>query len=377
MPTSIANPERRITITDVAKRAGVHYTTVSMALRNHPRLPVATRERLRSLAEAMGYRPDPVLQALMDYRAQRKPRRHTATVAYVTNWDTRSGWKQAWPHAESFAGASRRAFELGYDLEHFWLGEPGLSHHRLSDVLHSRGIAGVIIAAHRRPFDTPLRVDWSKFSAVTIDAFPQERTLHSVSNDRFAAMRLAMRHVKAAGYRRVGLALPAQWDASADLAWSAGFLVEQRSVPLADQVPPFIFPEAEPDSTKTQVDLLASRAAFEDWWDRFRPDALISTEAFVKPHLDAMGVSIPRDLAFADLSVQHSDGALAGVRQNRHRVGEVAIEILARQLQQNVFGIPEFPTSTLVENTWLDGASLPQHQPGENFSQVPAVSAGK
>jgi DNA-binding LacI/PurR family transcriptional regulator len=37
----------RVTMREVARRAGVHVTTVSLALRNNIKLPLATRERLR------------------------------------------------------------------------------------------------------------------------------------------------------------------------------------------------------------------------------------------------------------------------------------------------------------------------------------------
>ena len=39
---------------DVADRAGVSRAAVSLALRNHPSLPVATRERIQALAEGSG-----------------------------------------------------------------------------------------------------------------------------------------------------------------------------------------------------------------------------------------------------------------------------------------------------------------------------------
>lgn len=350
---------RRITITDVAKRAGVHYTTVSMALRNHPRLPVATRERLRALAEEMGYRPDPVLHALIDYRGGLKPHRQIATLAYVTNWDNRWGWKQAWPHPEFFAGAERRAADLGYQLEHFWLGEPGLTHHRFSDMLQARGITGVIIASHRYEIDTPLLFNWPKFSAVKIDCFPHEPALHNVTNDQRAVIRLAVRRVKAAGYRRIGFAMHRFWDHGVDLAWTSGFLAEQQLFPIEERLPIFMFPDTLPHGMNVQLDHLAPRNAFEMWLRRYQPDVLISTSAFVKPHLDAMGISIPGDLAFADILLEHLDGKIAGVRQNCRRVGEVAVEILAGQLQHHALGVPEFPTATLVEGTWFDGESLP------------------
>lgn len=362
MPTAIAGSNRRVTITDVAKRAGVHYTTVSMALRNHPRLPPATRERLRALAEEMGYRPDPVLQALMDYRGQRKPHRQIATLAYVTKWDTRWGWKHSWPDSEFFAGASHRASELGYDIEHFWLGEPGLTHHRLSDVLHSRGIVGIIIASQRYQVEAPLQFDWPKFSAVKIDFLPERPGLHHVTNDRFAAIRLAMQRVRAAGYRRIGFAMHRQWDPAAEPAWSAGFAVEQRTLVPADQLPAFVFPDDPPNGTSEETHQLAVRDSFERWLRRFQPEVLISTKAFVQSHLDALGISIPDDLAFVDVHLQQPDGKIAGVRQNCRRVGELGVDLLTRELQQRALGVPEFPTTTLVEGTWFDGESLPQRE---------------
>ncbi|HRP04381.1 MAG TPA: LacI family DNA-binding transcriptional regulator, partial [Opitutaceae bacterium] len=85
--------ERRTTLSDVAKRAGVHVTTVSLALRNHPRLPESTRRRIQSLAKRMGYAPDPLLRALVAYRGRVIERRNVPTLAYVTNWATRWGWK--------------------------------------------------------------------------------------------------------------------------------------------------------------------------------------------------------------------------------------------------------------------------------------------
>ncbi|HVU25849.1 MAG TPA: LacI family DNA-binding transcriptional regulator [Opitutus sp.] len=356
---------RRVTMTDVAKRAGVHYTTVSLALRNHPSLPVATRERLRALAEEMGYRPDPVLHALIDYRGKLKPRRNITTLAYVTNWDSRWGWKQAWPHPEFFGGAEQRATDLGYQLEHFWLGEPGLTHQRLSDVLHTRGITGLIIASHRYEIDRALRFKWQNFSAVKIDFFPHEPALHAVTNDQRAVIRLAVRRVLAAGYRRIGFVMHRLWDHGVDLAWSAGFLGEQQTIPPAERIPIFKFPDSLPLDTSTHLDHLAPRAPFEAWLRRHRPDVLISTAAFVQPHLEALGISVPRDLGFADILLDRFEGQTAGVRQNCRRVGELAVEILAGQLQQHAFGVPQFPTATLVEGTWFDGASLPRRSPAK------------
>ena len=76
--------DRRVTFADVAREAKVHPTTVSMAMRNHPRLPLETRQRIQEIAKDMGYRPDPAVQALVAYRRRVKASRMPSTIAYVT-----------------------------------------------------------------------------------------------------------------------------------------------------------------------------------------------------------------------------------------------------------------------------------------------------
>ena len=346
----------RITQADIARKAGVHSTTVSMALRNHPSLPLETRQRIQALAESMGYRPDPNLRALMLYRRQVHVGASAVTLAYVTNFDTRWGWKNSTAHAQFYAGACAKAEQLGYRLDHFWLGEPGLTAQRLSDILSARGITGVIVASQLPTADQPLLFDWPRFSAIKIDFFPSQPELSNVTNDQTAIMRLAVRQIHAAGYRRVGLVMPAWFDDFVRQAWSAGFLVEQQRIPVEDRVPILFYPRPK-DDIKGVAPVPAKTLA--EWRERFRPDALVSWSPFVLPRLAELGLSVPRDLGFADIMLERYDGAMAGVRQNCERVGELAVEILAGQLQQHIFGIPRFPTASFVEGTWIDGATLP------------------
>lgn len=342
----------RITMAEVAKRAGVHVTTVSLALRNHPRLPPETRKRIKELAEKMGYRPDPALSSLIAYRRGAKTRPSKLILGYITNWSEAWSWKSAPAHADFYAGATAKAAQLGYQLEHFWLGEPGLSHQRMSNILYTRGITGLIIASHREEADISLKFDWPHFSAVRIDHLPHEPQLHHVTNNQRAIVQLAMRHVITAGYQRIGFVLRADWDTSTNLAWSAGFLAEQHKLPDAQRIPPLLFPNLNGV-------ILPERDLFEAWFRQHRPEVLIGFGPSVLPGLAAMGLTVPRDVAFVDVLLEKTDGRIAGVRQNCLQVGELAVQILVGQLQQHIYGIPSFATATLVEGTWVDGASLP------------------
>ena len=356
---------RRITMAVVAKQAGVHPTTVSLALRNHPSLPVSTRKRLQALAAQMGFRRDPALSALVAYRRHTRPVKGTPLLAYVTHWDSRWGWKDHPAHKAFFDGAMRKASPLGYQLEHFWLGEPGLTHRRLSRILYSRGITGLIIASHRREYDAPLDFEWDRFSAVKIDFSPRQQLLHLITNDQRTIIGLAMQRVMLAGYRRIGFVMPHWWDEFVDLAWSAGFLAKQQQIEPADRIPILYFSTPlRPDRLPAAgADYVVPRDMLSKWLRTYRPEVILSFGPFVQARFGELGLSVPKDIAFVEIFLENPDGRIAGVHQNCHRVGELAVEILAGQLHQNVYGIPSIPTATLVEGTWFDGESLPVRQP--------------
>jgi LacI family transcriptional regulator len=58
----------RVTLRQVAAAARCHYSTVSLALRDSPQLPRATRERVQAIARKLGYVPDPMLVSLARFR---------------------------------------------------------------------------------------------------------------------------------------------------------------------------------------------------------------------------------------------------------------------------------------------------------------------
>jgi LacI family transcriptional regulator len=61
---SVSDLNRRATVTDVAKNAGVSKSTVSLAFSAPQRVGEVTRTRILEAAQAVGYTPDPLAQSL-------------------------------------------------------------------------------------------------------------------------------------------------------------------------------------------------------------------------------------------------------------------------------------------------------------------------
>jgi len=348
----------RVTLSDVAKRAGVHYTTVSLALRNHPRLPKATRQRLRELAEHMGYRPDPLLHALSEYRNSKKARQGIATLAYLTNWSSRWGWKQVRSEAEFHLGAEERATKLGYKLEHFWRGEPQMTDQRLTDVLCARGITGLLVASDLYDEGNPPRLDWNKFSAIQIGLLPRLSPLNQVAIDHSSTIHLAVRHAIAAGYKRIAVALDRDCKQGPALI-DAACTFEKRLRDSSIQLSLFAVSKYINDDVHEPPLRHGQQNGFARWLANVSPDVLISTSALAKPTLDSMKLAIPRDLAFVDLMLESPNGEIAGVKENCRFIGKTAVEALSAQMNHHIYGLPEVATTTLVNGTWSDGESMP------------------
>ena len=141
------------TVRQLAELAGVSRTTVSLALRNHPSISLPTRERIRVLADTHGYVLDPLYARLMGQLRVRRADRPTEKLAFLTSWPERDEWYQkAYNDRNYYKGACERAAKLGYEIEVFWAKEPGMTARRLSKILHTRSIRGVIILPLSRPY---------------------------------------------------------------------------------------------------------------------------------------------------------------------------------------------------------------------------------
>lgn len=335
--------EKRITLRDIARAANVHVTTVSLALRNHPRLPESTRARIQTLAEKMHYRPDAALASLMIYRQSIKPSHEATPIAFLTGDTDRDYWKTEPSLREIYSGAIQRAESRGYRLEDFWIREPGITLKRWNQLLVARGIQAILIAPWIRG-RAHLRLEWERFHCVKIGHSLVYPATHTVENNHYQCMQLAMRTLRRKGYRRIGFALRPLEDERLNHLYKAAYLIEQERYAESEKIPPFIPPAW-------------SRKPFVTWVKQYRPEVVINAEQDVYDWLIDLGLRIPQDVGYANLDCNVTGKNLSGIRQPHSDVGRTAVDLLISMIHRNERGVPANPLLTQVTAHWVDGAT--------------------
>ena len=110
---------KRITQFDVAEKCGVNRATVSLALKEHPSIPLATRARVVAAARELGYAPDPMLSALAAYRGRLRPSSFHGTLGWISQRYRTYDWRSVRHFVDYFEGAQvgakrhDRGFQFG------------------------------------------------------------------------------------------------------------------------------------------------------------------------------------------------------------------------------------------------------------------------
>jgi DNA-binding LacI/PurR family transcriptional regulator len=333
-----------ITIRQLAALAGVSPATVSLALQNHPRLSEATRSRVAELARVHGYRPDPVTASLMGRLRTARRDREPERIGYLTWWEEAEGWRKNSNDRNWFAGACERADALGYQIEHIWAREPGMTARRLSKVLYTRAIRGVIIAPFLRSRGH-VSLDWDHFSAATISTAVTKPDLHRAAHFHFDGVIMALRTLRQHGYRRVGLANQLGQIERVRYGWLAGYQLHQQGLPKAEQVRPLVLQKW-------------SYRDFVRWFEKYRPEAVISNNSEPLHYLTRYGLDVPGDVGFASLDVIEPDEGIAGIDQQHQLIASAAVDLVTAQLQRHETGIPACPKIVHLRGVWKQGRTV-------------------
>jgi LacI family transcriptional regulator len=343
---------------DVAAAAGVHPTTVSMALRAHPSIPLATRERILVEARRIGYVRDPLLDAFNFHRLRKLAAKQSPSNAFVVDANASPYFFGGSYHPLVYEGVRAVAESLHLSVEVFPLGTREMTATRLNTIIASRGISGVLLSTFT-PATQNIELEWDRYSAVKIESHHLLPQLDVVSNDQCQAARLCMRKLRELGYRRIGLATARDDESRLQDNFSSGILVEQALLPEGECVPPLLFERAEIPAVAQQI---------VSWIREYKIDAVMSNWHEIitlqpgtgeTARLSTTALRVPHDVAFASLDVMPDSTHIGGIVQNHRLVGMRAMEQLAVLVKTYHRGPPENPSATYVPTFWRDGPSAP------------------
>ncbi len=175
----------RATIRDVAERAGVSIATVSRALNDKSDVSGETRERVRQVARAVGYTPDPAARSLAGQK--------TRLIAIVVGDNAGHRDLSLIFFGKVLAAISRRLSQSGYDPLLLQAGDGGLDHGFDAAILI--GVDG----------DDPLveRLAARDVPLVGVDVRCESGRAAYVGSDHADGVRLALAHLHARGHRRI------------------------------------------------------------------------------------------------------------------------------------------------------------------------------
>lgn len=352
----MSDASRRVSYSDIARRAGYHRSTVGLALRKHPGIPEETRARILKVAEEMGYRPDPALSSLSTYRRMKTPDRNYTTIALLSD-EPVNAERKSLRHSirDYYIGVRQRADELGFGVEEFCLGlEDRRFQARVDQILRARGIRTLIVCPLLNQ-KLPVEIEWRRYSAVCIGySLRQPELLRVCSQNRTGASD-AVVELYCLGYRRIGLVLGQSHDSRVNFSWSAGFYGACHSPDLQG----LEFATYMPNSRGSlAVDELV------EWIRESRVDAILVAQDDLYDYLVERGFRIPEELGFACLDLPPERKDLAGVDQLSIEVGRQAVDQVAALYNNNEVGLPRNRLIHLVKGQWVQGNSVRKQNPG-------------
>lgn len=305
------------TIKDIAREVGMDFSTVSLALRDHPRIAVATRLRIQQAAERLGYVPNRAAQAL------RLGRSHT--IAFVLWGDNSDQIRQSFP--EYTLAATTAAFVAGYHLLLLQATEGRLAQTSIDQFPELRQTDGALFVGET--------LDREGLAALLRVGFPLvhlgERslagmTLPCVGADYAQGGALAADHLLSFGHRRLAaLYGPHMGAPEIHERRLAGFMTTGGADVL----------ECLAVERETAMAPIVARLREQGITGVFATEQVIGTRLLSA--CAAAGVAVPRDMsvvAFDDVpAAALSTPPLTCVRQPRDAAGKQGLELLRDRIE--------------------------------------------
>ena len=346
----------RVGLREVAAAANVCVMTVSLALRGNPRISAPTRERIKRVADQLGYHPDPELSRLMNHLRVSRTTRGKLGIAIV-DFYPRADFPDNAYNAKVRAAAMQRANELGLGVTPMHLADYGSNLANLVKVIRARGLEGALLRPLLVPAQLDTSVNWEGISVVATSKSILAPRFHCVLPNQFGNMMRVFETTRAASCRKVCAVFDEFFDERTGHHFTAAVSWNRQSEAM------LIVPQGlERDDRVSLV---------TDWIERHRPDVVFAQS-------DAVPAAIPQlrkirpawPLQLIGLG-EHNSRGYSYLDECAELVGASAVNTLGGMMYYHETGIPASPRTTLIE-----GKLVLARRPGSRLAFPVAAGAG-
>lgn len=334
MPRSFPQARVRVGLREVAAAANVCVMTVSLALRDNPRISAPTRDRVKRIAHELGYHPDPELSRLMNHLRASRTARGKIGVAIIDFYPT-PGYAENVYNARIRLGAVQRAGELGFSVMTIHGADYGLNLAHVLKVVRARGIEGAMLLPSVVPMELDTSVNWNGISVVGTSKSLLAPRFHCIVPNQFGNTMRVLDTLLAQGHRRICAVFDEYFDERTGRNFTAAFNWQPRDRTML--VVPHDLSPAQ------RIDFVAT------WLNAQRPDAVFA-------QCDAVAAAIPRlrrarpRLNFHVVGLgAHNSAGFSYLDERADLVGSGAIDLLGGMMYYHETGIPAHPRTTLID----------------------------
>lgn len=310
--------EKRLTIGDVARAAGVSKQTVSRVLNQRGEISPQTRERILKVIDDLGYRPNAAARSLHSGR--------TSTIGLVIPDITNVFFVDI---GQGVQGAAReqKYHVLLYDTSD----NPEVEEESLR-LLHERRADGIIICSSRLSDQRLAQILEGVGPVVLVNRWVEGLDVTQIGADYVRGMYMATRHLADLGHRRIA-AITLSTETANSQAKLKGYLLgmERAGLPVS----PDLIVRTE-SSVKGGINAGIELLSREE-----RPTAVVAygdpVALGVMHSYHKQGLSIPGDLAIVGFGgsevAEISNPPLSTVFIPNYEMGRQAVELLARRIE--------------------------------------------
>lgn len=349
----------RITLKDIAKAANVSVSTVSLALRNDPRIKASRREMIRKLAEEMGYMPNPLLSSLASRQFRKSENFEGLGIAFFTYLPLLNNAKPNYPYVTAYMeGLKPHAEKLGYRMEHFELSSQR-SLPALGRMLYQRGFGGIVIGPVRN-VSSSLDFPWEQFCVVACGGVEPRiaRNFHWIKTDFFGVTRRSYQRAWDAGYRRIGVVLAEQTGELEETDLRLGAVLTVGRL-LHPDTKPLVYSLQNDQHCQPNTPV---RKKFLQWVKKHQPDCIIGYSLEFYYALKDDGYRVPEEIGYLSLHIRPRDkwyDPLSGYCVNQMKLGRAAVEQVDSQIHYGIRGYAHEPRVISLLPDWMERESLP------------------